>query len=933
MCNQKMRWLTRLGFGRQHLTLGRPRGWAVAETVLAGAVFLLGAGSTGAAVIDFDDAPDGTIVDTRYPGVTFGCLVCSSGHAFARDMNAFGSTTAASGANVVTLVAPGASTVTSFDTRQGALSAVFAVPQRFVSIDARPQLPLEFLGTANNKPYLELYNSTAQNAATLIARVLYPLNYGDPGYCTPSTSACGGPWQTIAYTSSSDNIVSIRISCQNSQSGPAVYGDFDNLRFETGASMARASAVSEFAADFSAPAAGMQLFGGARLDAGYLKLITAGVDSFGIAYVDDFNKGQAVHGFHATFDAALFGSTCCAGGFFPADGFSFNLVPASTVRPNPAYNEPGEEGLAEGLAVCFDTWDNGGGEAPAVDVKWLGQTIATVPFMASQSPNGITDPAAAKRAVVIHLDTDGTLDVSYGGTELFRDLPTPFDPARIGVPKWVLGARVGLATDHHWIDNLRITALAGPQRCLDFNAAPAANVPLFGGARVDGGFLKLLTAASDSFGIAYVPDFGGGRLVQGFRASFKASLFGSTCCGNGQFPADGFSFNLAPAATVRSNPAYGEPAEEGLDEGLAVNFDTWDNGGGEGPAIEVKWLGQVVARTPFQPSQSPIGAPDAAAAARNVIIDLRTDGTMDVFYGGTKVLDNVQTPYDPAWIGEPVWVLGARVGGANDNHWIDDLCITAVPARGRPIPGLFNTGVGADRRPLAEDQVDPHYGWLPNGPSIVPIFPAYAATAAGGFPIPPWLPDNLSSAWIAPTIDTVSRGDASFVAQTWIDLTGFNPGTARIRGRWAADNRGTEIRLNGVPVPTTPAPSFDLWTEFTISTGFVAGSNSLQFVIFNEPALDQPLLQNPAGLRVELAGSGEIDCNFAHSRPTVGVRRSGSGVELRWHGPGWVLQGSSAVSGPWSDLGRGSSANGSDFTANVAASGAARFFRLRLECR
>jgi len=324
--------------------------------------FLLGAMIYGiqptnlrAGQIDFDDAPDGTIVDTRYPGVTFGCVGCASGHGFARDMQSFGSSTAASGLNVVTLVRPftagdpNSSVFTSFNASQGAMSAVFAVPQRTVSIDARPQLPLEFLGTANNKPFLELYNSTTQSGATLIARVLYPLNFGDPGYCSPSTSACGGPFRTLSYISASDNIVSIRFSSQQSQPGPSVYADFDNLVFQTSADLFAASAEATFCVDFnSGVPAGVSLFGNARLDAGYLKLITVPNDSFGIAYIADFNKGQAVHGFRATFDAALFGSTCCGGGLFPADGFSFNLVPATTALANPGYGQPGEEGLIRG---------------------------------------------------------------------------------------------------------------------------------------------------------------------------------------------------------------------------------------------------------------------------------------------------------------------------------------------------------------------------------------------------------------------------------------------------------------------------------------------------------------------------------------------------------------------------------------------------------
>jgi hypothetical protein len=894
---------------------------------------LCGGTALRAAVINFDDVPSGTVVDTHYPGVTFGCVVCSSGHAYARDMNTFGSSTAASGLNVVSLVDPGSSTVTSFDARNGAVTATFAAPQRTVSIDARPQLPLEFLGTATSKPFIEFYSSATQNASTLIGRVYYPLNFGDPGFCQPATSACGGTWQTLSYTSASDNIVSIRLSSQYNSANPPVYADFDNLRFENSASLAQSAAFAEFASDFSSPA-GLRFFGGARLDAGLLKLLSvATADSFGILYVDDFGNRQPVHGFHATFDVGLFGSSCCGGGALPADGFSFNLVPAATARPNPAYGEPGEEGLPEGLAINFDTWDNGGGEAPAVDVKWLGQTIAAVPFQASLSPQGAVDFNAARRSVVIHLDTDGTLDVSYGGVALFTNLQTPYEPYQIGTPQWVIGARVGSANDNYWFDNLHLTTYAGPQRCLDFNTAPIPDLPLFGGARVDAGYLKLITVPSDSFGIAYIPDFGGGQSVEGFRASFKAALFGSQCCGNGQFPADGFSFSLAPAATIRSLPAYGEPAEEGLDEGLSVNFDTWDNGLAEGPAIEIKWLGRIIASAPFQASQSPVGAADAAAAARDVLIDLRSNGTMDVSYGGTKVLNNIQTPYNSALIGQPVWVLGARVGGANDNHWIDDLCITTIAGRRRPIPGLFSTGVGANRLPLSEDQVDPHYVWLPNGPSIQPSFPAYATTAAGGFPIPPWVPDDRASAWISGGTDTIMPGLTSFVAQIRFDLTGFDPATARIAGKWAADNRGTDIILNGASVVgTSMSPGFDTWTEFRINSGFVPGTNVLRFVIFNEPDISQPDLRNPAGLRVELGGSADLNCGIVPARPTLLAQRNGASIDLRWRGPGWILQGAPVVTGPWLNLTRGTTYNGTDYQATYPTSGAARFFRLKLDC-
>src|SRR5439155_21020130 len=191
-------------------------------------------------------------------------------------------------------------------------------------------------------------------------------------------------------------------------------------------------------------------------------------------------------------------------------------------------------------------------------VKWLGQLIVRAPFQASQSPAGGNDPGAAARDVVIHLRADGTIDVSYGGSVVIQNVPTPYRPAVIGKPKWVFGARTGAANDNQWIDNLRIeeTPAFGATFCSDFNSGVPAGATLFGNAVVAAGFLQLTPAQDTQFGIAYIDDFSGGRSIRAFRATFKAALFGSTCCNGGATPADGFSFNLVPAVSVLPNPGY-----------------------------------------------------------------------------------------------------------------------------------------------------------------------------------------------------------------------------------------------------------------------------------------------------------------------------------------------------------------------------------------
>jgi hypothetical protein len=155
---------------------------------------------------------DGTIVDNTYGGngVAFTCIVCASGHAYARYSTGFGN-------NGVSLFATG---LPFFDARFGAVQATFASPRRWVSIDARAVLPPEYVGTPVAKPWMEAYDASG----TFLGRMYYPLNYGDPGY---------GGAQRLTVSMSSASIKTVRFSSQHFSSSPSVYGEFDNLRYNT----------------------------------------------------------------------------------------------------------------------------------------------------------------------------------------------------------------------------------------------------------------------------------------------------------------------------------------------------------------------------------------------------------------------------------------------------------------------------------------------------------------------------------------------------------------------------------------------------------------------------------------------------------------------------------------------------------------------------
>ena len=166
------------------------------------------------------------------------------------------------------------------------------------------------------------------------------------------------------------------------------------------------------------------------------------------------------------------------------------------------------------------------------------------------------------------------------------------------------------------------------------------------------------------------------------------------------------------------------------------------------------------------------------------------------------------------------------------------------------IPSLFNTGVDASGTPLPDGTLnDPHYSLVsvPSGSTTTTL----VRTSAGGYPVPPYIGDDSKSAWIGPNNDNRLDGPVgNYDYQVSFNLTGFNPNTASITGGWSSDNNGVEILLNGVNTgnPGTSFTQFSAgFAPFSITTGFQAGVNTLDFIVFNGGG--------PTALRVEMTGA------------------------------------------------------------------------------
>lgn len=142
---------------------------------------------------------------------------------------------------------------------------------------------------------------------------------------------------------------------------------------------------------------------------------------------------------------------------------------------------------------------------------------------------------------------------------------------------------------------------------------------------------------------------------------------------------------------------------------------------------------------------------------------------------------------------------------------------------------LFSTGVDAGGNILAGGSADPHWtivagtGISSPTPAIVVSSPAGSYATSG------------DSRWVWRNADASGGGGNTF--RLVFDLTGYDPATAAISGFWGVDNNG-RIQLNGVDavgsgtlvLSGSNTGNFTVLHAFTISGGFAAGLNALDFI-------------------------------------------------------------------------------------------------------
>lgn len=194
----------------------------------------------------------------------------------------------------------------------------------------------------------------------------------------------------------------------------------------------------------------------------------------------------------------------------------------------------------------------------------------------------------------------------------------------------------------------------------DDNAVPA-NVILnrnnADSGLVQNGRLELTPSTASRSGTAVINKPNPTQILAGFQANFD--LYLGNPSGNG---ADGLSFVYS---NVPDNALFGENTSTA---GLQIQFDTYDNGSAEAPAIDIVYNNAII---------SSVKLTDAQLETNSfvpVTIEVTPDGRVSVFHNNRLIFNRVQVP---GWSPQNDWrfAVGHRTGGAFERGWVDNLRI------------------------------------------------------------------------------------------------------------------------------------------------------------------------------------------------------------------------------------------------------------------
>jgi len=146
-------------------------------------------------------------------------------------------------------------------------------------------------------------------------------------------------------------------------------------------------------------------------------------------------------------------------------------------------------------------------------------------------------------------------------------------------------------------------------------------------------------------------------------------------------------------------------------------------------------------------------------------------------------------------------------------------------------PEFYNTGVDDNHQRLSGGSLDPHYqmrqvtvGAYTGNPNWTNAVVMDTSVTWGE-----WIRPN-DARWIY-VADAANLGQdwGTYEYRTTFDLTGYDPGTVVLTGKWAVDQSGP-VYLNGNLVADLPDGNWNSHlNSFNLTSGFLPGTNTLTF--------------------------------------------------------------------------------------------------------
>ncbi len=170
---------------------------------------------------------------------------------------------------------------------------------------------------------------------------------------------------------------------------------------------------------------------------------------------------------------------------------------------------------------------------------------------------------------------------------------------------------------------------------------------------------------------------------------------------------------------------------------------------------------------------------------------------------------------------------------------------------------LFGTGLDNSFASLASGDTDSHWTLVSNPGSYGTSLVVMPSTI---FPISTsqWMnysAGNGTSRWLVPNYTlsgNTTHAPGNYTYRTTFTIpSGVNLSQMRLFFRGSVDNSVTDVLINGASTGNTFS-GFSSWSSIRqISTGFVTGTNTLDFLVNNAAGTSG----NPVGLRVELSAT------------------------------------------------------------------------------